>query len=169
MAREPRIFSPGLPIIAGLWAHLLILFLKVYLLLWLQGPGQTACARYRDRSSSWCTHVCTAPPTHTPSHTLLLEALTVQSCLRQMCQGISQEHIWHACRGMAEKLSAICPGAQVLSPNCRSDSGDEQFPTICREDQEIHSYFRDPRCLGEQEYFSGEECYEDDSSPTESR
>ncbi|XP_039723362.1 voltage-dependent L-type calcium channel subunit alpha-1D isoform X3 [Pteropus medius] len=51
----------------------------------------------------------------------------------------------------------------------RSDSGDEQFPTICREDPEIHSYFRDPRCLGDQEYFSGEECYEDDSSPTESR
>ncbi|ELK07816.1 Voltage-dependent L-type calcium channel subunit alpha-1D [Pteropus alecto] len=50
----------------------------------------------------------------------------------------------------------------------RSDSGDEQFPTICREDPEIHSYFRDPRCLGDQEYFSGEECYEDDSSPTES-
>nr|XP_019579806.1 PREDICTED: voltage-dependent L-type calcium channel subunit alpha-1D isoform X10 [Rhinolophus sinicus] len=51
----------------------------------------------------------------------------------------------------------------------RSDSGDEQFPTICREDPEIHGYFRDPYCLGEQEYFSGEEGYEDDSSPTESR
>ncbi|XP_059965130.1 voltage-dependent L-type calcium channel subunit alpha-1D isoform X1 [Mesoplodon densirostris] len=51
----------------------------------------------------------------------------------------------------------------------RSDSGDEQFPTICREDPEIHSYFRDPCCLGEQEYFSSEECYEDDSSPTGSR
>ncbi|XP_005387430.1 PREDICTED: voltage-dependent L-type calcium channel subunit alpha-1D isoform X8 [Chinchilla lanigera] len=48
----------------------------------------------------------------------------------------------------------------------RSDSGDEQLPTICREDPEIHSYFRDPRCLGEQEYFSSEECYEEDSSPT---
>ncbi|KAB0366684.1 hypothetical protein FD754_010840, partial [Muntiacus muntjak] len=51
----------------------------------------------------------------------------------------------------------------------RSDSGDEQFPTICREDPEIHGYFRDPRCPGEQEYFSSEECYEDDSSPTGSR
>ncbi|KAF6312566.1 calcium voltage-gated channel subunit alpha1 D [Rhinolophus ferrumequinum] len=51
----------------------------------------------------------------------------------------------------------------------RSDSGDEQFPTICREDPEIHGYFRDPYCLGEQEYFSGEEGYEDDSSPPESR
>uniref|UniRef100_A0A2K6Q3E7 Voltage-dependent L-type calcium channel subunit alpha n=1 Tax=Rhinopithecus roxellana TaxID=61622 RepID=A0A2K6Q3E7_RHIRO len=51
----------------------------------------------------------------------------------------------------------------------RSDSGDEQLPTICREDPEIHGYFRDPRCLGEQEYFSSEECYEDDSSPTWSR
>ncbi|KAM5279778.1 voltage-dependent L-type calcium channel subunit alpha-1D isoform 1-T1 [Ctenodactylus gundi] len=51
----------------------------------------------------------------------------------------------------------------------RSDSGDEQFPTICREDPEIHSYFRDSHCFGEQEYFSSEECYEDDSSPTWSR
>ncbi|XP_066102085.1 voltage-dependent L-type calcium channel subunit alpha-1D isoform X1 [Saccopteryx bilineata] len=51
----------------------------------------------------------------------------------------------------------------------RSDSGDEQFPTICREDPEIHGYFREPRCLGEPEYFSGEEDYEDDSSPASSR
>ncbi|XP_060246765.1 voltage-dependent L-type calcium channel subunit alpha-1D isoform X9 [Meriones unguiculatus] len=51
----------------------------------------------------------------------------------------------------------------------RSESGDEQLPTICREDPEIHGYFRDPRCLGEQEYFSSEECYEEDSSPTWSR
>ncbi|XP_076985099.1 voltage-dependent L-type calcium channel subunit alpha-1D isoform X4 [Tamandua tetradactyla] len=51
----------------------------------------------------------------------------------------------------------------------RSDSGDEQLPTICREDPEIQGYFRDSRCLGEQEYFSSEECYEDDSSPTRSR
>ncbi|XP_073900045.1 voltage-dependent L-type calcium channel subunit alpha-1D isoform X7 [Castor canadensis] len=50
----------------------------------------------------------------------------------------------------------------------RSDSGDEQLPTICREDLEIHDYFRDPHCLGE-EYFSSEECCEDDSSPTWSR
>ncbi|KAM8758666.1 voltage-dependent L-type calcium channel subunit alpha-1D isoform 5-T5 [Rhynchonycteris naso] len=51
----------------------------------------------------------------------------------------------------------------------RSDSGDEQFPTICREDPEIHGYFREPHCLGEPEYFSGEEDYEDSSSPTSSR
>uniref|UniRef100_A0ABK0M2Q7 Voltage-dependent L-type calcium channel subunit alpha n=1 Tax=Rattus norvegicus TaxID=10116 RepID=A0ABK0M2Q7_RAT len=51
----------------------------------------------------------------------------------------------------------------------RSESGDEQLPTICREDPEIHGYFRDPRCFGEQEYFSSEECCEDDSSPTWSR
>ncbi|XP_006169354.1 voltage-dependent L-type calcium channel subunit alpha-1D isoform X2 [Tupaia chinensis] len=51
----------------------------------------------------------------------------------------------------------------------RSDSGDEQFPTICREDPELHGYFGDPHCWGEQEYFSSEECYEDDSSPTGSR
>uniref|UniRef100_A0A8C6W8J8 Voltage-dependent L-type calcium channel subunit alpha n=1 Tax=Nannospalax galili TaxID=1026970 RepID=A0A8C6W8J8_NANGA len=51
----------------------------------------------------------------------------------------------------------------------RSESGDEQLPTICREDPEIHGYFRDSRCFGEQEYFSSEECCEDDSSPTWSR
>nr|XP_044991547.1 voltage-dependent L-type calcium channel subunit alpha-1D isoform X2 [Jaculus jaculus] len=51
----------------------------------------------------------------------------------------------------------------------RSESGDEQLPTICREDPEIHGYFRAPRCLGDQEYFSSEECCEDDSSPTWSR
>ncbi|XP_055468199.1 voltage-dependent L-type calcium channel subunit alpha-1D isoform X1 [Psammomys obesus] len=51
----------------------------------------------------------------------------------------------------------------------RSESGDEQLPTICREDPEIHGYFRDPHCLGEQEYFSSEECCEEDSSPTWSR
>ncbi|KAG3279358.1 calcium voltage-gated channel subunit alpha1 D, transcript variant X5 [Ictidomys tridecemlineatus] len=50
----------------------------------------------------------------------------------------------------------------------RSDSGDEQLPTICREEADIHGYFRDPR-LGDPEYFSSEECYEDDSSPTWSR
>lgn len=68
-----------------------------------------------------------------------------------------------------QKSSATRLGAQALSPNCRSDSGDEQFPTICREDLEMPGYFRDPRCSGEQEYYSGDECYEDDSSPTESR
>ncbi|XP_037064653.1 voltage-dependent L-type calcium channel subunit alpha-1D isoform X6 [Peromyscus leucopus] len=51
----------------------------------------------------------------------------------------------------------------------RSESGDEQLPTICREDPETPGYFRDPYCLGEQEYFSSEECCEDDSSPTWSR
>lgn len=63
---------------------------------------------------------------------------------------------------------AVPPRLSDLSPNCRSDSGDEQLPTICREEPDIHGYFRDPR-LGEPEYFSSEECYEDDSSPTWSR
>ncbi|XP_070246876.1 voltage-dependent L-type calcium channel subunit alpha-1D isoform X5 [Myotis yumanensis] len=58
---------------------------------------------------------------------------------------------------------------QGRSSRKRSDSGDEQFPTICREDPEVQGYFRDPRCLGEPEYFSGEEDYEEDSSPTSSR
>ncbi|XP_050014004.1 voltage-dependent L-type calcium channel subunit alpha-1D isoform X4 [Alexandromys fortis] len=51
----------------------------------------------------------------------------------------------------------------------RSESGDEQLPTICREDPETQGYFRDSHCLGEQEYFSSEECCEDDGSPTWSR
>lgn len=70
---------------------------------------------------------------------------------------------------MAEGSSCHLLKLSDLFPNCRSESGDEQFPTICREDPEIHGYFRDPRCLGEQEYFSSEECCEDDSSPTWSR
>ncbi|XP_070246874.1 voltage-dependent L-type calcium channel subunit alpha-1D isoform X3 [Myotis yumanensis] len=59
--------------------------------------------------------------------------------------------------------------ARYYETYIRSDSGDEQFPTICREDPEVQGYFRDPRCLGEPEYFSGEEDYEEDSSPTSSR
>ncbi|XP_006862113.1 PREDICTED: voltage-dependent L-type calcium channel subunit alpha-1D isoform X2 [Chrysochloris asiatica] len=51
----------------------------------------------------------------------------------------------------------------------RSDSGDEQFPTICREAPDMHGYFREPHCFGEQEYFSGEDCCDDDSSPSGSR
>ncbi|KAF3829051.1 hypothetical protein GH733_003315 [Mirounga leonina] len=51
----------------------------------------------------------------------------------------------------------------------RSDSRDEQFPTICREDPEIRGYFRDSCCLEEQEYFSGEEGFEDACSPTGAR
>nr|KAF6334892.1 calcium voltage-gated channel subunit alpha1 D [Pipistrellus kuhlii] len=59
--------------------------------------------------------------------------------------------------------------ARYYEAYIRSDSGDEQFPTICREDPEVSGYFRDPRCLGEPEYFSGEEDYEEDSSPASSR
>ncbi|GAB5568160.1 voltage-dependent L-type calcium channel subunit alpha-1D isoform X12 [Prionailurus iriomotensis] len=59
--------------------------------------------------------------------------------------------------------------AQRRSSIKRSDSGDEQFPTICREDPEVHGYFSDPRCLEEQEYFSGEEGSEDAGSPAGSR
>ncbi|XP_049496670.1 voltage-dependent L-type calcium channel subunit alpha-1D [Panthera uncia] len=59
--------------------------------------------------------------------------------------------------------------AQRRSSIKRSDSGDEQFPTICREDPEVHGYFSDPHCLEEQEYFSGEEGSEDAGSPAGSR
>ncbi|XP_074140566.1 voltage-dependent L-type calcium channel subunit alpha-1D isoform X3 [Sminthopsis crassicaudata] len=44
----------------------------------------------------------------------------------------------------------------------RSGSGDGQLPTICREDSECYDYFGDDQCVGEQEYFSGDEYYEDD-------
>uniref|UniRef100_A0A8B9FTB2 Voltage-dependent L-type calcium channel subunit alpha n=1 Tax=Amazona collaria TaxID=241587 RepID=A0A8B9FTB2_9PSIT len=45
----------------------------------------------------------------------------------------------------------------------RSDSGDGRRPTICREEHEVQDYCNDDRYLGEQEYFSGEEYYEEDS------
>ncbi|KAM8994553.1 voltage-dependent L-type calcium channel subunit alpha-1D isoform 17-T17 [Ara ararauna] len=45
----------------------------------------------------------------------------------------------------------------------RSDSGDGCRPTICREEREVQDYCNDDHYLGEQEYFSGEEYYEEDS------
>ncbi|XP_074929334.1 voltage-dependent L-type calcium channel subunit alpha-1D isoform X3 [Chelonoidis abingdonii] len=44
----------------------------------------------------------------------------------------------------------------------RSDSGDGHLPTICREDHEVQYYCNDDHYMGEQEYFSGEEYYEED-------
>uniref|UniRef100_K7F622 Voltage-dependent L-type calcium channel subunit alpha n=1 Tax=Pelodiscus sinensis TaxID=13735 RepID=K7F622_PELSI len=44
----------------------------------------------------------------------------------------------------------------------RSDSGDGHLPTICREEHEVRDYCNDDHYLGEQEYFSGEEYYEED-------
>uniref|UniRef100_A0A663FCW1 Voltage-dependent L-type calcium channel subunit alpha n=1 Tax=Aquila chrysaetos chrysaetos TaxID=223781 RepID=A0A663FCW1_AQUCH len=51
----------------------------------------------------------------------------------------------------------------------RSDSGDGRRPTICREEREVQDYCNDDRYLGEQEYFSGEEYYEEDSMLSGSR
>ncbi|XP_039766332.1 voltage-dependent L-type calcium channel subunit alpha-1D [Ornithorhynchus anatinus] len=51
----------------------------------------------------------------------------------------------------------------------RSDSGDGQLPTICCEDPEVHDYYRDECCLEEQEYFSGDEYYEEDCMLSENR
>ncbi|KGL74291.1 Voltage-dependent L-type calcium channel subunit alpha-1D, partial [Tinamus guttatus] len=45
----------------------------------------------------------------------------------------------------------------------RSDSGDGRHPTICREEREVQDYCNDDHYLGEQDYFSGEEYYEEDS------
>ncbi|XP_032840142.2 voltage-dependent L-type calcium channel subunit alpha-1D isoform X7 [Tyto alba] len=50
----------------------------------------------------------------------------------------------------------------------RSDSGDGCRPTICREEREVQDYCND-HYLGEQEYFSGEEYYEEDSMLSGSR
>ncbi|XP_026506084.1 voltage-dependent L-type calcium channel subunit alpha-1D isoform X1 [Terrapene carolina triunguis] len=44
----------------------------------------------------------------------------------------------------------------------RSDSGDGHLPTICREDHEVRDYCNNDHYMGEQEYFSGEEYYEED-------
>ncbi|NXT76595.1 CAC1D protein, partial [Zapornia atra] len=51
----------------------------------------------------------------------------------------------------------------------RSDTGEGRRPTICREERDVHDYCNDDRYLGEQEYFSGEEYYEDDSMLSGSR
>ncbi|EPY80994.1 hypothetical protein CB1_000767006 [Camelus ferus] len=99
------------------------------------------------------------PPSPEPG---LLSNLNHWGC-QQCCWAsrLTLEQLEEPTRGTAESLPP--------QPRNRSDSGDEQFPTICREDPEIHGYFRDPHCLGEQEYFGCEDCYEGDSSPTGSR
>ncbi|XP_060127422.1 voltage-dependent L-type calcium channel subunit alpha-1D isoform X2 [Zootoca vivipara] len=51
----------------------------------------------------------------------------------------------------------------------RSESGDRRLPTICREDHEIRDYYNDDCYLDDQEYFSGEEYYEEDSMLSGSR
>ncbi|XP_010085477.1 PREDICTED: voltage-dependent L-type calcium channel subunit alpha-1D-like, partial [Pterocles gutturalis] len=51
----------------------------------------------------------------------------------------------------------------------RSDSGDGRRPTICREERDVRDYCNDDHYLGEQEYFSGEEYYEEDSMLSGSR
>lgn len=51
----------------------------------------------------------------------------------------------------------------------RSDSGDVRRPTICCEEREVQDYCNDDHYLGEQEYFSGEEYYEEDSMLSGSR
>uniref|UniRef100_A0A8C3L500 Voltage-dependent L-type calcium channel subunit alpha n=1 Tax=Chrysolophus pictus TaxID=9089 RepID=A0A8C3L500_CHRPC len=51
----------------------------------------------------------------------------------------------------------------------RSDSGDGRRPTICREERDIRDYCNDDHYLGEQDYYSGEEYYEEDSMLSGSR
>lgn len=62
----------------------------------------------------------------------------------------------------------------IISPKCllaayRSDSGDGRRPTICREERDIRDYCNDDHYLGEQDYYSGEEYYEEDSMLSGSR
>ncbi|XP_032927350.1 voltage-dependent L-type calcium channel subunit alpha-1D isoform X12 [Catharus ustulatus] len=45
----------------------------------------------------------------------------------------------------------------------RSDSGEGRRPTIRREEHEVQDYCNDDHYLAEQDYYSGEEYYEDDS------
>ncbi|OXB83043.1 UNVERIFIED_CONTAM: hypothetical protein H355_001386 [Colinus virginianus] len=51
----------------------------------------------------------------------------------------------------------------------RSDSGDGRRPTICREERDVRDYCNDDHYLGEQDYYSGEEYYEEDSMLSGSR
>jgi len=51
----------------------------------------------------------------------------------------------------------------------RSDSGDGCRPTIRREEREVQDYYNDDHYLGEQECFSGDEYYEEDSMLSGSR
>uniref|UniRef100_A0A8C3VFX2 Voltage-dependent L-type calcium channel subunit alpha n=1 Tax=Catharus ustulatus TaxID=91951 RepID=A0A8C3VFX2_CATUS len=48
----------------------------------------------------------------------------------------------------------------------RSDSGEGRRPTIRREEHEVQDYCNDDHYLAEQDYYSGEEYYEDDSMLT---
>ena len=114
------------------------------------------------------TGVCTPSRTHAHTHTPTTARGSSRVHPHRGRSTPRAEVLWPP-RGTAREAATTRPAAQPLSPHCRSDSGDEQFPTICREDPEIHGYFRDPHCPGEQEYFSSEEYYEDDSSPTGSR
>ncbi|MGH0140668.1 UNVERIFIED_CONTAM: hypothetical protein FKN15_037776 [Acipenser sinensis] len=45
----------------------------------------------------------------------------------------------------------------------RSDSGDGRFPTIRCGEPPMDQHYQEDRYSGEQEYYSGEECYEEDS------
>ncbi|XP_070594614.1 voltage-dependent L-type calcium channel subunit alpha-1D isoform X2 [Erythrolamprus reginae] len=53
--------------------------------------------------------------------------------------------------------------ARYYEAYIRSESGDRHLPTICREDHEIRDYYNDDCYLDDQEYFSGDEYYEEDS------
>ncbi|XP_015671692.1 voltage-dependent L-type calcium channel subunit alpha-1D [Protobothrops mucrosquamatus] len=56
--------------------------------------------------------------------------------------------------------------ARYYETYTRSESGDRHLPTICREDRAIRDYYSDDCYLDDQEYFSGDEYYEEDSMLT---
>ncbi|KAM3846428.1 voltage-dependent L-type calcium channel subunit alpha-1D isoform 2-T2 [Vipera latastei] len=53
--------------------------------------------------------------------------------------------------------------ARYYETYIRSESGDRHLPTICREDHAVRDYYNDDCYMDDQEYFSGDEYYEEDS------
>lgn len=97
-------------------------------------------------------------------------------CIRSILLGCtSSEHTVksHSARKSCQCLSFFLEST-LISPKCllaayRSDSGDGRRPTICREERDIRDYCNDDHYLGEQDYYSGEEYYEEDSMLSGSR
>lgn len=174
MAGEPSIFSPGLLIAVASRSISLFCspnhtFLFDSMALGESGLARALCKVLRDAPSP-STHTCSHTRSHTRHHRQRPEESSPRSPREK--PGARGGRGASSTPRPAQEASACVlrgSGARGLCHNCRSDSGDEQFPTICREDPEPHGYFRDARCLEEQEYFSGEEGYEDVGSPAGGR
>nr|XP_036875240.1 voltage-dependent L-type calcium channel subunit alpha-1D-like isoform X2 [Manis javanica] len=153
MALAPRGSSPGLPLTRV--SRSVSCPVPQMVSVWAPRPlGRVVWHQRHERSECTCA---------------MASGRAAWSCWVRGAQGEARGDGQGCWPGAEARLWGHLPGAQALSPNCRSDSGDEQFPTICREDLEIHSYFGDPHCWGGQECSSGEELCEDGSSPGGSR